>query len=366
RAEDAPRPGCTTCSRSHPISVAERHPMPLHGRAAGAGPASPDQRADTVGEPPVVGQEKSYPAFTGRRQPFLPHFLDIHHAPAADLEVDLLVVEVILPALADRGAAAVLQLHDPVRLAAGLADHGARAVARGHHGIAEAEREIGHRRHHGQGQHGRDQQSHVLLPTSDPAIGPLHSMESRSGRGRLTGPGRAPRRHSATVHEPRPGSGDCPCGTNATRPPTRGDFAQPPSRSSTATSSGASGALSTYGTRPSSSANSIDAACRSRRLSPACSRRRRLTSGSPYLSSPATGCPMCCACTRIWCVRPVSIRTSQYECPPRRSSARKWLSEGFPPSLTCTWRSPPWRRPTCSGAATLITPSGMRPASSAR
>ena len=28
-------------------------------------------------------------------------------------------------------------------------------------------------------------------------------------------------------------------------------------------------------------------------------------------SSPATACPMCPACTRIWCVRPVSIRTSQ-------------------------------------------------------
>src|SRR3546814_20249058 len=71
-----------------------------------------------------------------------------------------------------------------------------------------------------------------------------------------------------------------------TPPPAR--CAQPPSRSSTATSSGASGALSTYGTRPSSSANSIDAACRNRRLSPTCSRRRLLTSGSPYLSSPAT------------------------------------------------------------------------------
>src|SRR3546814_2413353 len=58
----------------------------------------------------------------------LAHFLDIHHAPVPDLEVHLLVVEVILSALADRGPATVLKLHDPVRLAAGLADTGAGTV----------------------------------------------------------------------------------------------------------------------------------------------------------------------------------------------------------------------------------------------
>src|SRR3546814_17555509 len=42
--------------RTH-YSVAERHPVPLHGRAAGAEPASPNQRTDTVGELPVVGSE---------------------------------------------------------------------------------------------------------------------------------------------------------------------------------------------------------------------------------------------------------------------------------------------------------------------
>ena len=47
----------------------------------------------------------------------------------------------------------------------------------------------------------------------------------------------------------------------------------------------------------------------------------------------------------------------------RRSSTRKWLIEGLLAGLTCTWRSPPWRRPTCSGASTLMTPSACgRPA----
>src|SRR3546814_16164490 len=44
------------------------------------------------------------------------HFLDIHHAPFADLEVHLFVVEVILPTLANRGAMAVLQDRKSTRL----------------------------------------------------------------------------------------------------------------------------------------------------------------------------------------------------------------------------------------------------------
>ena len=36
----------------------------------------------------------------------------------------------------------------------------------------------------------------------------------------------------------------------------------------------------------------------------------RLSAKSPYLSSPTTGWPACARCTRIWCVRPVSSRTS--------------------------------------------------------
>src|SRR3546814_712625 len=84
-------------------------------------------------------------------------------SPFADPEFPLFVVEVILPTLANRGAMAVLQLHDPVRLAAGLADDGAGAVAGDHHAITEAERKIGHRRHHRQGKQGGNQQSHVVL-----------------------------------------------------------------------------------------------------------------------------------------------------------------------------------------------------------
>src|SRR3546814_7679451 len=134
----------------------------MQGRGGGGEPASAKPRTDKVGELPGVGEEKSYKAGTGRQggsgrncphprfrgdggNYSLAHFLDIHHTPFADLEVHLLVVEVILPTLANRGAMAVLQLHDPVRLAAGLADDGAGAVAGDHHAITEAERKIGHR-----------------------------------------------------------------------------------------------------------------------------------------------------------------------------------------------------------------------------
>ena len=47
------------------------------------------------------------------------------------------------------------------------------------------------------------------------------------------------------------------------------------------------------------------AACRNRRFRPS-SRNRLLASLSPYFGSPASGCPTCAACTRIWCVRPVA------------------------------------------------------------
>src|SRR5205085_10024133 len=46
------------------------------------------------------------------------------------------------------------------------------------------------------------------------------------------------------------------------------------------------------------------AACSSRRFTPALA-IARLSSKSPYLSSPSTGCPACARWTRIWWVLPV-------------------------------------------------------------
>src|SRR3546814_9561067 len=90
---------------------------------------SSDVCSSDLGRQDGSGRNCPHPRFRGDGGNYsLAHFLDIHHTPFADLEFHLLVVEVILPTLANRGAMAVLQLHDPVRLAAGLADDGAGAV----------------------------------------------------------------------------------------------------------------------------------------------------------------------------------------------------------------------------------------------
>ena len=57
-------------------------------------------------------------------------------------------------------------------------------------------------------------------------------------------------------------------------------------------------------------------------LSRLCVLRARLTRGAPYSVSPTTGWPSDCICTRIWCVRPVSIRTSTSVNAPYRVASR--------------------------------------------
>jgi hypothetical protein len=58
--------------------------------------------------------------------------------------------------------------------------------------------------------------------------------------------------------------------------------------------------------------------------------------------------------------------TSQNECPLRRSSSLKWLTEGLPFGSTRTLRSPPLPVRRSSGASTVIVPCGILPTSSVR
>src|SRR6267378_3970836 len=57
-------------------------------------------------------------------------------------------------------------------------------------------------------------------------------------------------------------------------------------------------------------ANPSRRACRKRRRTPSFA-IAWFSGKSPYLSSPRIGCPACARWTRIWCVRPVSRRTSR-------------------------------------------------------
>src|SRR5690606_32383595 len=75
----------------------------------------------------------------------------------------LLAVEVVLPALADRAAEGVLQLHDPIGLAASLLDHGAGAVADRHDAPIEADTEVGQDRGAGQRQQDCQDDAHGSL-----------------------------------------------------------------------------------------------------------------------------------------------------------------------------------------------------------
>jgi hypothetical protein len=78
-------------------------------------------------------------------------------------------------------------------------------------------------------------------------------------------------------------------------------------------------------------ANSNSAECRKLRPSSSTSRAAlRVTlngsaiifAGAPYSVSPTTGCEIEAICTRIWCVRPVSMRTRASVKGPKRVSSR--------------------------------------------
>src|SRR5258706_12237 len=81
------------------------------------------------------------------------------------------------------------------------------------------------------------------------------------------------------------------------------------------------------------------AACRNMRFSP-CFFRARLSSKSPYLSSPRTGWPRCARCTRIWCVRPVRSSASRRLNSAPRSTRRNTVSASWPSAETETRFSP--------------------------
>src|SRR6195256_6762297 len=101
------------------------------------------------------------------------------------------------------------------------------------------------------------------------------------------------------------------------------------SSSSTAASSGGNGEL-TLNSPPCGHAKLTLCACRNMRLRPS-ARSSSLKAASPYFSSPATGCAACCACTRIWCVRPVrSVTSTRVAVLPKNCTGRKSLTEGLP------------------------------------
>src|SRR5690606_1020112 len=86
------------------------------GRNSMARPAGRNSRA----MPPVRVGKSLHGVAALRRvpglAPALAQFLDVDDAAVADLEIDLFVAEVVLPALAHDGAVAILDLHDAVRL----------------------------------------------------------------------------------------------------------------------------------------------------------------------------------------------------------------------------------------------------------
>src|SRR5438876_7767605 len=86
-------------------------------------------------------------------------------------------------------------------------------------------------------------------------------------------------------------------------------------------------------------ANSSSRACRNSRRTP-CFASAWLSEKSPYLSSPRIGCPAWARCTRIWCVRPVSRRTSRTLQSLPLFSALTRVTASRPPSPTLTRRSP--------------------------
>jgi hypothetical protein len=73
--------------------------------------------------------------------------------------------------------------------------------------------------------------------------------------------------------------------------------------------------------------------CRNRSVS-ACSESR--SAGAPYSLSPTMGAPSpcrCAACTRSWCVLPVSGKSSTLVLPPPRESTRHRGATAMPPSM---------------------------------
>src|SRR5690606_14197401 len=84
------------------------------------------------------------------------------------------------------------------------------------------------------------------------------------------------------------------------------------------------GSARTLSRSPPSNSHSREAACKNNRLPPI-SRIILEKSSSPYLGSPAIGCPAWRACPRIWWVRPVmgrastSVATSPKRCTTRNS-----------------------------------------------
>src|SRR5256885_14738429 len=137
------------------------------------------------------------------------------------------------------------------------------------------------------------------------------------------------------------------------------------SSSSSAASSGGNGELA-LNSPPCGHAKLTLCACRNMRPRPS-ARSSSLNAASPYFSSPATGCAACCACTRIWCVRPVrSVTSTSVAVLPKNCTGRKSLTEGLPEAAARTVRSPPTRVSVRSGTSMRLAPSSHLPRTRAR